>query len=754
MRKKLSDIASAVYYFLPVQLFIQQLRVHKLFLGLWAFLFLSVMNRFGERFGIPYLFLEPEYLGQVGFLSMLLMGVGLGAFISAFNIATYISDSYQFYFIAMENRPFRTYFMNNCLLPVAFLIVFTIRFFSFGIYLRGHFEWELVWMLFGFFTGMTSVILLTLVYFGGTTRTARKIFGEDVIRELKSRRVIIGKAKRAFAHQHRVDSFINVHLRLEKTIPTLHLELRKLVRILNQHHGNALFLSFLLILFVIGSGFLEGNPWFQVPAGLSLLIFFSIIVMLAAALNFWFRKLGPLLLILLVGVYFVLDQPSLSRNRHQALGLSYDVPPAAYTIENLRTLSTPAIIAQDKEAMISILNEWKRDFQINHPFSKPRAIILCTSGGGERSAYFTFRTLQVLDSITSGAFFDNTRLISGASGGMLGAGYYRELTWLGKRQMLPENTTLHDRKYAANVSKDLLNRICFKLVSGLFLPGMKETVGDQHYVSDRGFSFDDQVMTNMPELRNVRLSDYTEPEKQALIPVMVLSPVLLNDGRKMFISATHTSFFTRSDQHIASYERGVTGVEFTRLFEKQEADSLLFVTALRMNATFPLITPYIQLPSEPPTKLIDAGIADNYGLQIAAEFLRIFRDWINENTDGVMVVQIRDSENESLTLPRHQRSSLIDQVMDPIGSTYSSFMASRDHLNDDYLQFAQQLLGDKFQYARLEYAPADSMGVRASLSWHLTEKEKTNIEASLKNSFNRKGMDKVQSFLQPAVVPQ
>jgi hypothetical protein len=354
-----------------------------------------------------------------------------------------------------------------------------------------------------------------------------------------------------------------------------------------------------------------------------------------------------------------------------------------------------------------------------------------------------------MDSLTGGEFFANTRLISGASGGMLGAGYYRELDWLEKRRMLGENGNADDRKYAGNVSKDLLNRICFKLVSGLFLPGMKETVGDQKYPSDRGVSFDDQVMTNMPELRNVRLSDYTEPEKQALIPVMVLSPVLLNDGRKMFISATHTSFFTRSDQHIATYERGVTGVEFTRLFQKQDADSLLFATALRMNASFPLITPYIQLPSEPPIKLIDAGIADNYGLQIAAEFLRIFKDWIIENTDGVMVVQIRDSENESRTLPRHERSSLLDQVMDPIGSSYSTFMASRDHLNDDYLQFAEQLLGGKFQYARLEYAPADSMGVRASLSWHLTEKEKVNIEASLKNGFNQRGMEKVKNFLQP-----
>jgi hypothetical protein len=286
-------------------------------------------------------------------------------------------------------------------------------------------------------------------------------------------------------------------------------------------------------------------------------------------------------------------------------------------------------------------------------------------------------------------------------------------------------------------------------VSGLFLPALHEQVGDQRYISDRGVSWDLQAQDNMPELRGIRLADYREAEYQALVPMMIVSPVVLNDGRKMFISSSPVGYLSRGDHSIGGVDRGVTGVEFRRLFAKQDADSLLFATALRMSATFPYITPYIQLPSDPPTKLIDAGVADNFGTQVAASVIDNFSQWLIENTDGVLILQIRDSESQSLVLPRHQQSNLLDQVFDPLGSAYSSFIDSHDHLNEDYLEFAKAKLGGHFHYARLEYASTDSSGVRASLSWHLTNKEKKDIESSLRSPFNQAGMKDVKEFLDP-----
>ena len=70
------------------------------------FLFLFVSGGFGKDFGIPYLFLEPEYLSENSFWSMMLVGAALGAFIASYQIAMYILESYRFHFMAFEKRAF------------------------------------------------------------------------------------------------------------------------------------------------------------------------------------------------------------------------------------------------------------------------------------------------------------------------------------------------------------------------------------------------------------------------------------------------------------------------------------------------------------------------------------------------------------------------------------------------------------------------------------------------------------------------
>ena len=53
-------------------------------------------------------------------------------------------------------------------------------------------------------------------------------------------------------------------------------------------------------------------------------------------------------------------------------------------------------------------------------------VFVNTSGGGLRSALWTVHVLSHLDSITNQEFFKQTHMITGASGGMIGAGFFRE----------------------------------------------------------------------------------------------------------------------------------------------------------------------------------------------------------------------------------------------------------------------------------------------------------------------------------------
>src|SRR5580765_8026238 len=77
----------------------------------------------------------------------------------------------------------------------------------------------------------------------------------------------------------------------------------------------------------------------------------------------------------------------------------------------------------DKKKMIEVLDRWKE----KQDEDRPLLYVLNFSGGGTRSATFTMNVLQSLDSLLDGELMKKTFLMTGASGGMLGATYYREL---------------------------------------------------------------------------------------------------------------------------------------------------------------------------------------------------------------------------------------------------------------------------------------------------------------------------------------
>ena len=81
-------------------------------------------------------------------------------------------------------------------------------------------------------------------------------------------------------------------------------------------------------------------------------------------------------------------------------------------------------------------------------------------------------------------------------------------------------------------------------------------------------------------------------------------------------------------------------MHFFSMFPQARA-KLKLSTALRMNAAFPLVTPAVSLPTDPPRRVADAGYVDNYGVRLATDWLRKNRDFLSSHTSGVALVQIR-----------------------------------------------------------------------------------------------------------------
>jgi hypothetical protein len=401
-----------------------------------------------------------------------------------------------------------------------------------------------------------------------------------------------------------------------------------------------------------------------------------------------------------------------------------------------------------------MLDNWRKKFPADE---KPKMVFLCASGGGKRAALWTLTALQAADSMTGGMLMEKSVLITGASGGLIGASYFRELKL---REKLGEHTRPYAEVHRQNISTDNLNPLIFSLLANdFFVSFTKFKYNGNYYYRDRGYTFEEQLNQITERMMDKPIRDYDSVELKGIIPMMILAPTIVNDGRKLYIAARPVSFMNcdilnSPDYFLSKY----SGIDFQSLFAEQGGKDLRFLSALRMSATFPYITPNTSLPTEPAIRIMDAGISDNFGLSDAIRFMFAYKDWIAENTSGIIFVSIRDSPKLSTIAPRAQQT-LVDDFTQPISSVYNNFENFQD-INSDMLinhartWFKGSINRIDIQYESDIYVPIlqkmDSIrqnNARASLSWRLTTREKGAIVSSINAYDNQKELKKLVQLL-------
>jgi hypothetical protein len=221
-----------------------------------------------------------------------------------------------------------------------------------------------------------------------------------------------------------------------------------------------------------------------------------------------------------------------------------------YNRDSILLLCSVQQMEKDKQQMIDVLNRWKA----RQKEAKPYMYIMNFSGGGTRSATFAMNVLQHLDSVTDGKMMQQTFLISGASGGMLGASYFRELYRLKQEG---RDINLGNKLYAENMSRDLLNPLFSSMVTrDIFAPAQRFKVGPYQYVKDRAYSFEEQLNENTSGILNKQISDYIDDESAARIPLMMYGSTVSADGRKMLISTQARKLY---DAQLARYGKRRAG---------------------------------------------------------------------------------------------------------------------------------------------------------------------------------------------------
>jgi hypothetical protein len=738
MRRLLTDI----YHSFPIQLLILHFRKYQVILVFWLLLASTINSGFMQSFGADALFFVPEYLGNVNALSAAIIGVATGLFFMSWNITTFILHSKRFKFLATTSKPFLKYCINNAIIPIAFLLFYLVRMFRFNTHKELMSAGDIMALVGGFMGGLTLHIAFSLSYFfGADRRILREI--TPVVENAEAFKAQFDPAKNQQPDGFglKVGYYLSTRFKLRRARVVSHYNQDFLDRIFKRHHFAGMVGIMLAFVFLITIGFFLDFRFFQIPAAASVIIFFAVMLAVIGALSYFLKSWAVLFVICLVAILNILYSANIIDPRNKVYGLNYNnvKERPVYNQDELESLCTPAKINSDKANMLQVLNNWKK----KQTTDKPIMIFINVSGGGLRSATFVMNTLQRLDSISNGNLMQHTFLISGASGGMLAATYYRELYRLKEKG---QDIDLADKHYTNNITQDLLNPIFSSMIDrDIFSPAQKFSVGNYRYIKDRGYAFEEKLKDNTDGILNTQIKDYVADEKSATIPMIIYNSVVTIDGRKLLIGTQPLSFMMKPAAFANDNNIMPDGIDFAAMFAKQDPMNVRVLTALRMNATFPYILPNVWLPTEPIVDVMDAGLRDNFGQETTLRFIENFNDWIKENTGGVIILQIRDRIKDGWQSPL-ENGSITDIITKPGTILQHNWYKFQDYTQTDQYSYLKDSTTNNIHRITFTYLPGNE-DMSAALNFHLTAAEKQDVIASFNTLPNQAMLKKLLKLL-------
>ncbi|MFC0774429.1 hypothetical protein [Terrimonas alba] len=731
------------YYSFPIQLLFLHFRKYQVLLLFWVILFAVVNSSFMNTFGADSLYLAPEYLGNVNSISAALVGASIGMFIMSWNISTFVLFSRNFRFLAATTNPFLKYCINNSVIPILFILFYFFNAYKFTRYKELTSNVEILFLAGGFISGLALVLAISFIYFFRADKSIlRRMMpvinnpGEYITHLRPAKEVSYDES---LIH---VEWYFDSPVRLRPTRDVRHYTPQFVESLFKRHHFAAIMCVFFAFILLIGIGFFLDSPFFQIPAAASITIFFSILIGVAGAFSYFLQSWSiPYLLLLLIALNFFYKKDWIDP-RNKAYGINYQNKKErpSYSKGGLMTLCTREKVEADRQNMISILEKWK----MKQDSAKPLLVLLNTSGGGHRSATFTMSMLQHLDSLTHGAIMKKIFLINGASGGMIGATYFRELFL---QRLNGKAINLQDEKYVDDIASDVLNPLFSSFVArDLIAPAQKFKVNDYTYVKDRGYAFEQKLNMNTRGVLNKQIKDYAADEKEANIPLIFYNSVVTRDSRKLIISTQPVSFMMQGWQDTSRIpEMDPDVIDFGAFFKNQDPYNLRILTALRMNATFPVVLPNVWLPSNPVIDVMDAGLRDNYGQETSLRFLEAFDGWIKENTSGVLIIQIRDRSPGGWEFP-YMSDDITDHATKPFLLLQHNWFKMMEYFQNDMLSYYSEHPGRTVHKVLFQYA-SDNEENKAALNFHLSKREKKDITISVNSSANARSFRELKRLL-------
>ena len=121
------------------------------------------------------------------------------------------------------------------------------------------------------------------------------------------------------------------------------------------------------------------------------------------------------------------------------------------------------------------------------------------------------------------------------------------------------------------------------------------------------------------------------------------------------------------------------------------------------------------------------------------------RKWIEENTSGVIVINIRDTRKGHKRVS-DTRGSILENLFSPVGNIYRNLITLQEYETDEEAEYAKAWFNSPLDIISFELPSTEE---DISLSWHLTSKEKNFIRNATELTANKNSFQLLDKLLNP-----
>jgi Patatin-like phospholipase len=394
---------------------------------------------------------------------------------------------------------------------------------------------------------------------------------------------------------------------------------------------------------------------------------------------------------------------------------------------------------------------WHARQKLQQPGQDPVLVAVTAVGGGITTGYWTDHVLYELQQSLGDSFAGSIGLVSGVSGGSVGALYFMDAL------ADPRGQPLGDRLLKA---RDRAGEPSLPPAAwGLVYPDLWRTVPFGSLfrrVEDRAEALE---IAWRQQLRQpyATLVSWRQGVREGRLPVPIFNSTITETGSRMLLTPIDLPLrLAAAGDCKDTPSHCLTTWKAHNFRQLYPGRDLNVATAARLSATFPWVSPLARPELERGDRrgfhLADGGYYDNYGVASLV-------DWLNDITGKmrqdklkvrrILLVQIRAGDEREKG--GAERSGWTLSVIGPIQTLLSIRTATQAVRNDTEVDLIQRLACQQAGIAvesfvfKLAPDPGDKGACKTPLSWQLTGGEKRCIESRWSTASNRNELQRLKA---------